>query len=238
MRRPYSYTEQKFKVNFGDILYLASTQADWNEGDENAPGYIRNKPELVAGNNITLERDDNKITISATGTVVPDEPDVPDVPDVPDEPDVPVVPEEGVVANIINKQLPIFTGYGDDLEPHDFVVLDEATASYIEGGFYVKKQGENIVTAGYQVTFYESESGDSQIFSMPKDAVIINAYQYQPTLGQWLAMGFDETYWIYNKDTVQLIGDEEVEYTSYIYNSELWGDPIMTTEYWRFEVEV
>lgn len=73
---------------------------------------------------------------------------------------------------------------------------------------------------------------------VPKDAVIINAWQYQPILNQWLGMGFDETYWIYTEDVIQTINGEEVVYSKYIYNSELWGDPITATEYWRFEVEV
>jgi hypothetical protein len=51
-------------------------------------------------------------------------------------------------------------------------------------------------------------------------------------------MGFDETYWVYDGEDIQTINGEEVVYTRYIYNSELWGDPIITTEYWRFEVEV
>jgi hypothetical protein len=67
---------------------------------------------------------------------------------------------------------------------------------------------------------------------------VVNSYQYQPIIGEWLVMGFDETYWIYAGTEVHNVNGQEVEYNKYTYNSELWGDPIVVTEYWRFEVEV
>lgn len=48
-------------------------QADWNESDIQSPSYIKNKPAipvvktLVAGQNVTLEEDQDSITINATG---------------------------------------------------------------------------------------------------------------------------------------------------------------------------
>jgi hypothetical protein len=51
-------------------------------------------------------------------------------------------------------------------------------------------------------------------------------------------MGIDETYWIIGETVVRTVNGEEVEYVKYTYNSELWGEPIMAEEYWRFEMEV
>jgi hypothetical protein len=53
-----------------------------------------------------------------------------------------------------------------------------------------------------------------------------------------LAIGFDGTYWVEDGEETKLVGDKEVAYTKYRYNSELLGDPIVIEEYWRFEMEV
>ena len=36
----------------------------------------------------------------------------------------------------------------------------------------------------------------------------------------------------------KIVGDSEMTYIKYRYNSELMGDPIVIEEYWRFEMEV
>jgi hypothetical protein len=41
-----------------------------------------------------------------------------------------------------------------------------------------------------------------------------------------------------NGEVTKTINNEEMTYTRYVFNSELWGDPIRATEYWRFEMEV
>jgi hypothetical protein len=51
-------------------------------------------------------------------------------------------------------------------------------------------------------------------------------------------MGFDGTYWVESGTATQIIDGQEVTYTTYSYNTELMGDAITATEYWRFEVEV
>lgn len=245
MRNPYTYTTQKFKVNFGNILYFSSPQADWNQEDETAADYIKNKPNLIAGDNILLEKEGNDIIISTIGTVVPDEPDNPDNPDIPDEPDTPETPDtpdvpdtfEEKVEVITQKALPFYTGLGESYEEVSFSVLDGTTANYTDIGFYVIKEPTK-QEAGYQLTYPGSTTDETQFLMIPEETPVINSYQYQPALNQWLAMGFDETYWIYTGQEKVIINGEEVVYNKYVYNSELWGDPILITEYWRFEVEV
>lgn len=175
-----------------------------------------------------MTKDGNNIIISVKGTIID--------PDEPEGPDTPPSPDETIIEIIINNKLTIFTGDEFSVEGIPFKVLDGNTAPYTAEGFYVI-EGET-KQAGYQVVFEKTPSGGPQVFMVPKDAVIINAWQYQPILNQWLSMGFDETYWIYTEDVIQTINGEEVVYSKYIYNSELWGDPITATEYWRFEVEV
>lgn len=227
MRSPYTYTTQKFKVNFGNILYFSSPQADWNQEDETAADYIKNKPTLVAGDNILLEKEGNNVIISATGTITPD---VPDEPDIPDEPG-------NIIEEIIKKAQPVYVGNNGSFEEIPFTVLDGTTANYTDIGFYVI-QDLTKQEAGYQLTYLGSATGESQVLLVPTETPIINSYQYQPILNQWLMMGFDETYWIYTGTENVTINGEEFVYNKYEYNSELWGDPIMVTEYWRFEVEV
>ena len=235
MRRTHTYTDQVFQVNFGNILYFSAPQADWKQENENAPDFIKNKPVFIAGDNITLQEEDNKIIISADGSAVPDKPDVPDVPD---EPVIPDTPEGGVVDVIIKNRIPMFFGYTDGTNaPVEFQVLDNET-SHTENGFYIITEKEKILQAGYQIVFEPSPNGLDQVIYFPKDIKIINAYQYQPVIGQWLTIGFDDGYWIENGEETKIMDDKEITYVKYHYNSELMGDPIMIEEYWRFEMEV
>lgn len=225
MRTPYTYSQQKFKVNFGNILYFSSPQADWNQEDESALNYIRNKPVLVAGPNISLKKEGNNVIISATGNYEPDSPDTPDV------------PPEGGIEEIIEKALPIYISLNGESAEIEFKMLDVNTASHEENGFYIidTATGKQI---GYQLVLEPSIDGKSHTLFVPKSTPVINSYQYQPIIGEWLMMGFDETYWIYTGTEVHNVNGQEIEYNTYTYNSELWGDPIVVTEYWRFEVEV
>lgn len=245
MRRTHTYTDQVFKVNFGNILYFSAPQADWKQENESAPDYIKNKPVFVAGDNITLQEEDNKIIISADGSVIPDEPDTPDTPDEPDvpdepvEPDEPVIPENTVVENIVKNEIPMYFGYIDESdEAVAFQTLDGKTAAHTENGFYIIADEGQISQAGYQIVFEPSPNGLDQIIYFPKEVKIINAYQYQPALNQWLTIGFDGTYWVEIGEENKIVGDSEMTYIKYRYNSELMGDPIVIEEYWRFEMEV
>lgn len=233
MRRPYTYTQQKFKVNFGNILYLSAPQADWNQEDENGPGYIRNKPNLIAGENIVLTKEGNDITISTLGTVVPDEPDTPDVPDVPTPPADPSTPVELIMA----KQLPIFVGLEDDVKPI-YELLDGQSVDYSEQGFYVVTSEEQIKKAGYQVTFFGNLDGIAQVFLVPKVAKISCGYQYAEMFNTWGLVDFNGGHWLWDGEVTKTINNEEIVYNKYVYNIDLWGDAITSTEYWRFEIEV
>lgn len=229
MRRPYTYTNQVFKVNFGNILYFSSPQADWSQEDENAPNYIKNKPNLVAGDNITLTKEGNDIIISATGTIV--NPDNPDNPDIPDQ-------EDTVIEEIIKNEIPMYFGFeGEGEEAVEFKLLDGTTAAYTDNGFYTITQNSK-TSAGYQFTFKGTFNEAPQVVLFPQIVKIASSYQYQPVMNQWLYTDFDGTYWVESGEVTKVINGEELIYIKYVYNSELWGDPIVVDEYWRFEVEV
>lgn len=219
-------------------IYRASYAApDWAETDPNHPSFIKNKPEFIAGDNISISKQGNSIIISAEGVVIPDKPDNPDKPDDPIVPDVPS--EEGaVVEYIVQNKIPVYIGFdvsGESVK--EYQTLNGETANYDEEGFYVIVKNDSIEQAGYQATFPGS-SDSAQSILIPKMATIINTYQYIPSLNQWVHKEFDETYWVNSGETTKEVNGQEYTYVKYVYNSELWGDPIMTTEYWRFEVEV
>lgn len=222
------------------IYRVSDAPPNWAQDDPSQPDYIKNKPELVAGENIVLTKRGNKVIISAVeeGTD-PDIPDIPDVPDTPDEPDIPDIPsEEGTVVDIIIEgKIPVYIENDGKEDEQEFVILENPT-SYKEEGFYVFIDNGEITNAGYQVIFEESKDEIAQSILIPKGAKIINTYQYQPSLGQWTSMGTDETYWVAREMIIKTVNGEEIEYIRYTYNSELWGEPIMTEEYWRFEMEV
>lgn len=250
MRKPVTFNENYIgSVKQMSIYRVSDAPPDWAQDDPSQPDYIKNKPELVAGENVVLTKIGNKIIISAVEVPdnpdipdVPDEPDVPDVPDVPDEPEEPDIPdipsEEGtVIDTILDKQIPVYVENDGQEVQGAFNVLDE-TSLYTDQGLYVFTTNGKITAAGYQVTFEGSEQEVAQSILILKDAKIISAYQYQIALGQWIPMGMDGTYWIAGEEVTKTINGEEFEYIRYTYNSDLWGEPIMAQEYWRFEMEV
>ena len=235
MRKPVILDDQLIgSVKQMSIYRVSDAPPDWAEEDPTQPDYIKNKPKLVAGNNIVLSKRGNTIVISAkNGAVNPDEPDIPDIPD---EPDIPS--EEGtLVHTIISNEVPVYLIHDGIEEEVQFKLLT-GTTEHTEEGFYVVSNNDTIEKAGYQVTFHASEAGESQEILILKEVNIIESYQYIPNLGQWSAKGFDGTYWVANGEVTKTINNEEMTYTRYVFNSELWGDPIRATEYWRFEMEV
>ena len=228
MLRPYSYTQHQFKVNFGNIQYLTSSQADWLQEDENAADFIKNKPSLVAGDNIVITRNGNVITISATGTVTPD------------EPEPPVSDKYTNLDYIIDNQIPFFVGVDGEFEEYDFTVLDRDKSEYTQSGLYVGKNTDNLViSGGYQIPFSMAESEETeQSFLIPKGMKIITAYQYSEAFERYLEMGFDGTYWYEDGEVEQEVNGQTYTYTKYTYNKDLIGAPIESSEYWRFEMEV
>lgn len=222
------------------IYRVSDAPPDWAEKDPTQPDYIKNKPELVAGKNVRLTKSGNKIIISVVNNS--DDPDIPDIPDVPDEPDTPDIPdvpsEEGsVIEKIIEEQISVYVENNGQEKLVPFAILQKET-SYNDEGFYVFVSNETVTNAGYQVTFDSAETDIAQAIFILKEAVITNSYQYVPNLGQWFEKGFDGTYWIADGEVTKNVNDEEKVYIKYKFNSELWGDPIKTTEYWRFEMEV
>lgn len=228
MRRPYNGLRSSFKVNFGNILFLSS-QANWEQEDPTQPDFIKNKPILQAGENIIITKEGNVITISSAPTVDPDTPDIPVEPDNPDE-------NETLVDFIKNNKIPAFSGYSGEIYELEYKTLNGTT--YNEEGFYIGYKNGTEKTAGYQFVFNPNEANTSQIFMLLSDVEIVTAYQFQPALNQWLEMGFDGTYWIKTETVTQEINGQVLNYTTYEYNSELMGDPIISTEYWRFEMRI
>ncbi len=148
-------------------------------------------------------------------------------------------PPKSVIEYIMSNRIPLYSGLeGDESVEIPYRQLDSDTANYTDQGFYVTNPNGTITNAGYQVTFEGNTEGITQTFSVYSEAKIVTAYQYQPTLNQWLEMGFDETYWIETGTMTKVVNGQEVIYTTYSYNTELMGDVITATEYWRFEVEV
>lgn len=147
---------------------------------------------------------------------------------------------KSAVEEITSNSIPFYSGIADG-ESSEVVYkqLDTATASYTDQGFYttINTEGE-ITNAGYQMVIDGNTENNTQEFAIYSEAKIITAYQYQPALNQWLNMGFDGTYWIETGTTTKTIDGKEVVFTTYAYNAELMGDVIISTEYWRFEVEV
>lgn len=148
--------------------------------------------------------------------------------------------EKGTVNYIIENSIPFYSGLIDEkLSEVKYQQLDALTANYTDQGFYTVTNNEGKITnAGYQITFKENIENRAQTFAVCSTAKIVTTYQYQPAFNQWLDMGFDDTYWIADGTTTQIINGEIISYTTYVYNVELMGDVITSPEYWRFEVEV
>ena len=140
---------------------------------------------------------------------------------------------QSVVEYIMENEIPSYT---DAEVPYQ--LLDTASVDYTDQGFYITTKDGVITNAGYQMIFYGNTEGIAQTFEIYSPAKIINAYQYEPVLNQWLEMDFDGTYWVETGTNTKTINGEEIAYTKYAYNVELMGDAITATEYWRFEVEV
>lgn len=147
---------------------------------------------------------------------------------------------KSAVEFIMDNRIPFYNGLdGEESSEVAYQLLDTATASYTDQGFYTTTNAEGgIANAGYQITFEENLDGVAQTFSMYSDAKIVTAYQYHPALNQWVNIDFDGTYWVESGTDTKIINGQEVVYTTYAYNTELMGDAITSPEYWRFEVEV
>lgn len=144
------------------------------------------------------------------------------------------------VEEIMSNSIPFYNGVENgELSEIEYQQLDTDTASYTDQGFYTTTNEDGEITnAGYQMVMDGNTEGNTQEFAVYSEAKIVTAYQYQPALNQWLDMGFDGTYWIETGTTTKTIDGKEVIFTTYAYNTELMGDVIVSTEYWRFEVEV
>lgn len=57
--------DERYRMH--SIYRLSDAQPDWAETDPSQPDYIKNKLEFIAGDNITIRVEDNKIIISAQG---------------------------------------------------------------------------------------------------------------------------------------------------------------------------
>lgn len=147
---------------------------------------------------------------------------------------------QSAVEYIMDNSISFYSGVGDgELIEVAYQRLDTATASYTDQGFYTTTNAEGEITnAGYQMVIEGNTENKTQEFAIYSKAKIVTAYQYQPALNQWLDMGFDGTYWVESGTATKIINGQEVVYTKYSYNTELMGDVITSTEYWRFEVEV
>lgn len=57
--------DERYRMH--SIYRLSDAQPDWAENDPSQPDYIKNKLEFIAGDNITIRVEDNKVIISAQG---------------------------------------------------------------------------------------------------------------------------------------------------------------------------
>lgn len=147
---------------------------------------------------------------------------------------------QSVVEFIMANRIPSYSGLdGAQSSEVAYQQLDRDATEYTDQGFYVvTDDGGNITNAGYQMIFEGNADGIAQTFSIYSEAKIVTAYQYQPSLDQWLEMGFDGTYWVESGKDTKIINGQEITYTTYSYNVELMGDAMTASEYWRFELEV
>ena len=141
------------------IYRMSDAPPDWAQDDPSQPDYIKNKLQLVAGENIVLKQVGNKVVISAVGGSYPDDPEQPDDPInpddpiIPEEPDDPVVDDSTIVGKIIKNSIPVFTGAGENNEEVAYQTLDGSKVDYTKEGFYVNSTNDIITSAGYQVIF-------------------------------------------------------------------------------------
>ena len=61
---------QSMLVSFGQWLKGDSAQADWNEKDKNAAGYIHHKPTFRGEGPIEVEEEDDRVTVSLTASLL------------------------------------------------------------------------------------------------------------------------------------------------------------------------
>lgn len=224
MLRPYSYTENRFKVDFGNIQYFTSPQADWLESDEGAPGYIKNKPEIIAGTNIEVTKEDNKIIISATDGE-------------PERPNPPLV--YTIIDYIIDNKISCWAGEEGNIQERVFLSFNKEGSYYEDQGLYYTYENNEYTSAGYQVTIYPASEEDiAQYILILNNAQIKNTYQYAEMFGNYLEMGNDGTYWYADGEITKNVNGKDYIYTIYRYNKELIGAPVESQEYWRLELEV
>lgn len=55
---------QSMLVSFGQWFKGDAAQPDWNDRDENSPGYIRNRPEFRGEGPVEVEESDKLVTVS------------------------------------------------------------------------------------------------------------------------------------------------------------------------------
>lgn len=147
--------------------------------------------------------------------------------------------DQTVVEFIMANRIPSYSGFdGEQSSEVAYRQLNRDVTEYTDQGFYVAVDGDDITNAGYQMIFEGNADGIAQTFSIYSEAKIVTAYQYQPSLDQWLEIGFDGTYWVESGRDTKIINGQEITYTTYSYNVELMGDAMTASEYWRFELEV
>ena len=150
------------------------------------------------------------------------------------------------VEYIVDNNIPAYSGTeGGVVSTVEYKLLDKNTASYTDQGFYVDRNGDEVVSAGYQLVIEGNTNADAQVVVIPANAVIKMAYRYDiGGTNTWLAYTFDTSddanYWVLGDVINKIVGGEEVNYQSYVYNIDVvgGGDAIMNTQYWRFEIEV
>ena len=151
-----------------------------------------------------------------------------------------------VTEYIMDNAIPAYSGTeSNGIAPVEYKLLDRDTANYVDQGFYVARNGDEVVSAGYQFVIDGNTNANAQVVVIPTNAVIKMAYRYD--LGgtnTWLAYTFDTTdeanYWLLGETFTKTVNGEEVNYQTYVYNIDVvgGGDAIMNTQYWRFEIEV
>ena len=61
---------QGMLVSFGQWFRGDSAQADWNERDEGAAGFIRNRPEFQGEGPVEVKEGDRLVTVSLSGSLL------------------------------------------------------------------------------------------------------------------------------------------------------------------------
>ena len=223
-----------------EVIYAPSFSVSIYGGDI-VTNSIRNPVEEVKSNSPTTpdifddDTTSDDINILDGGAIILDLIDDPTDDGESDSPD-----QQSAVDYITNKKIPCFSGLvGSEPLKIAYQQLNASTVKHTDQCFYTTTNDSGKITnAGYQIMFEGNDDNISQTFSIYSGARIITAYQYHPAFNQWSNVGFDGTYWVENGTMTKNVNGMKVAYTTYMYNSELMGDVIVSPEYWRFEVEV